>query len=390
MDRRLRANISFLCLTLILAAAAWGAAPVMVEDFEKVSSPPAVWVVNIPNENAYVRLSTDRPHDGKQCLKLHYHFVSAGGFQYLGIPTKVRIQVPVHKLRFWLRGDDSKCAYGVQISDASGETHQFSKNTGQGGIIDFTGWREVVIDLDSRHETWGGDKNGKIDYPITAITLTIGQPMEGATLLPIESNLAFDSLSVDSEWSAVETLGCQVSVTSPEYCSEIKGNTTVTITAPGFKRVTVRCWKQGGALGSDSIVATPALDARGNGSFVFPADVYPHGPITLRISGETGLVKDNCCLQLYNHGGVSWNEGMPKDPPPPAKGWHWFSPTTSKDRSRSQAPIPKRPITITSRQAAGRTSAYTCFPGTTHQRTRFRRLTRIYGSGRVTRPTAQA
>ena len=30
--------------------------------------------------------------------------------------------------------------------------------------------------------------------------------------------------------------------------------------------------------------------------------------------------KDNCYLQLYNKGGVSWNEGMPKDPPPAAKG----------------------------------------------------------------------
>ena len=40
----------------------------------------------------------------------------------------------------------------------------------------------------------------------------------------------------------------------------------------------------------------------------------------MRISGENGAVKDNCYLQLYNKGGVSWNEGIPKDPPPAAKG----------------------------------------------------------------------
>ena len=84
--------------------------------------------------------------------------------------------------------------------------------------------------------------------------------------------------------------------------------------------MTVKCWKQGGVFGSDSTVATVALDAKGNGSFVFPADAYPHGPITVRISGDNGAVKDNCYLQLYNKGGVSWNEGMPKDPPPAAKG----------------------------------------------------------------------
>jgi hypothetical protein len=40
----------------------------------------------------------------------------------------------------------------------------------------------------------------------------------------------------------------------------------------------------------------------------------------VRVSGENGGVKDNCYLQLYNKGGVSWNEGLPKDPPPAAKG----------------------------------------------------------------------
>ena len=161
-----------------------------------------MWVVNIPNENASVQLSADHPHEGKQCLKLHYHFVGTGQFQYLGIPNKTKIQAPIHKLRFMLYGDDSKCSYGVQVSDASGETHQYSKNTGQGGLIDFTGWKEVVIDLDSGHETWGGDKNGKIDYPITGITFTVGQPTDQGKRCPPRAISYFDALSVDSEKSA--------------------------------------------------------------------------------------------------------------------------------------------------------------------------------------------
>ena len=108
------------------------ATPVMVQDFERAGSPPSVWVVNIPNENASVELTTDQPHDGKQCLKLHYHFVGTGGFQYLGIPNKVRILAPVQNLRFWLKGDNSKCSYGLQVADASGETHQYrSLSTGE-------------------------------------------------------------------------------------------------------------------------------------------------------------------------------------------------------------------------------------------------------------------
>ena len=315
---------SCLLLSLLLACGpitpAWGATPVMVQDFEKPSSLPAVWVVNIPNENASVKLSPDQPHDGGQCLKLHYHFVGAGQFQYLGIPNKVKIQAPVHKLHYWLKGDHSNCSYGVQVSDASGETHQYSKNTGQCGIIDFAGWKEVVIDLESGHETWGGDKNGKIDYPITAIAFTIGQPKDQEKLLPVESDLCFDSLSVESGKSAEETLGSQVSVVSPEYCSDVKGDTSIALVAPGFKRLTVKCWKQGEGFGSDSTLASVSLDAQGKGSFVFPADQYPHGPVTVRISGENGTLRDNCYLQLYNQGGVSWNEGIPKAPPPAAKG----------------------------------------------------------------------
>jgi len=301
-------------------------ASVMVQDFEKALQ-PGVWVVNIPNENASVQLSTDQPHDGKQSLKLHYHFVGTGSFQYLGIPNKVKIQAPVHRLRYWLKGDSLKCSYGLQVGDASGKTHQYrslSTSTGQGGIIDFTGWKEVVFDLDAPHETWGGDKSGKIDYPITAITFTVGQPVETAggkeKLLPAEGNLYFDSLSVDSEKSVAETLGSQIAVVSPDYCSDVQGDTPIAIAAPGFKIVTAKCWKQGDGFGTDSTVATVALDAKGNGRFVFPANAYPHGPLTVRVSGQNGAVKDNCYLQLYNKGGVSWNEGMPKDPPPAAKG----------------------------------------------------------------------
>jgi hypothetical protein len=40
----------------------------------------------------------------------------------------------------------------------------------------------------------------------------------------------------------------------------------------------------------------------------------------VRISGDNGAFTDNCYLQLYNKGGVVWNQGMPKDPPPAAKG----------------------------------------------------------------------
>jgi hypothetical protein len=296
-----------------------GATSILLQGFEETASKPSVWVVNIPNDHASVRL-LEEPHDGKTCLALDYQFVSTGSFQYVGIPITVNIQAPVQKVRFWLRGDGSKCSYGIRITDAHEETHQYSRSTGQGGIIDFTGWREVVFDLGANHETWGGDKNQRIDYPITTITLSTGQPLDGEKRVTVKSQVAFDSLAVDSTLSAGEVLGPQISVIAPKYCSMIKGNTRIELATRGFKRVTAKCWKAGGGFGTDSTVATVELDAEGKGLFVFPADAYPHGPITVRISGQEGGAKDNCYLQLYNQGGVSWNEGIPRKPPAATEG----------------------------------------------------------------------
>ncbi|MFR1235013.1 MAG: hypothetical protein ACLSC9_01580 [Barnesiella sp.] len=107
-----------------------------------------------------------------------------------------------------------------------------------------------------------------------------------------------------------------IKVVSPRYCSEIQGNTKIDILAPNFGQVMVHCWKQGTGLGTNSVVGTVKLDDKGTGSFVFPANEYPHGPITLRISGSSASNTDNCYLQLYNKSGVSWKEGLPATPSP--------------------------------------------------------------------------
>lgn len=112
----------------------------------------------------------------------------------------------------------------------------------------------------------------------------------------------------------------QVAVTSPAYGSTISGKTEVVLRAPGLGHATVKCWKPGEGFGEDSEVAEVDLDAVGRGSFVFPADDFPHGPLTIRIAGRDGEVRDNCYLQVYNKGGVRKGEGIPKGPPPAARG----------------------------------------------------------------------
>ena len=112
----------------------------------------------------------------------------------------------------------------------------------------------------------------------------------------------------------------RVSIASPPYCSTISGATPIVIRAPGFTSATVKCWKQGGPFGADSVVGQIKLNEQGEGTVTFPADDYPHGPITVRITGSNLIASDNCYLQLYNKGGVSWNQGIPATPPPAARG----------------------------------------------------------------------
>lgn len=300
------------------------ATPVMAQDFEKTfgrataakpdankpATSPRVWVVNIPNENASVQPSTEHPAQGKQSLHLHYHFTGEG--QYLGVEVPFKILAPLHKVRWMMYGDGSGSGYGLYLTDSGHETHKFRDAATR--KIDWQGWREIVFDLDGPHEIWGGDKNSKIDYPLIGITFEIGNDSK----LPLESDLYFDALSVDSEKNALETLGGEVAVVSPAYGAQVRGDTPIEVAAPGFKKVTASSWKPGGVFGSDATVATIALDARGGGSVVFPANAFPHGPITVTLTGESGDYQDRCYLQLYNLGGISWNQGLPKDPPPAA------------------------------------------------------------------------
>jgi len=111
-----------------------------------------------------------------------------------------------------------------------------------------------------------------------------------------------------------------ISVLAPEYCSDVKGRTTITISAPGVSKIDVKTWKPGGRFGSMVAVGDINLDRDGTGTFVFDADEYPHGPITLSLSGSNAKNEDNCYVQLYNLGGIAAGAGIPKDAPPAAQG----------------------------------------------------------------------
>jgi hypothetical protein len=119
-----------------------------------------------------------------------------------------------------------------------------------------------------------------------------------------------------------------IKVSSPEYRSGVSGDVKVEFKAPGMKFAKALCWRQPteenpSQWGHDANL-TPggiALEKDGSGSFVFPAEQFPHGPTNIRILANNGKgLRDICELQLYNTGGVKWNAGIPKTDPPAAEG----------------------------------------------------------------------
>ncbi|WP_081886098.1 family 16 glycosylhydrolase [Haloferula sp. BvORR071] len=119
-----------------------------------------------------------------------------------------------------------------------------------------------------------------------------------------------------------------IAVSTPAPRSEVKGDVEVKFKAKGMVAAKALCWQQPtkeqpGEWGHDENL-TPngiTLGDSGEGSFIFPAERFPNGPANVRIFAESKEgKKDIYELQLFNLGGVKWNQGIPKKDPPAAKG----------------------------------------------------------------------
>ena len=118
-----------------------------------------------------------------------------------------------------------------------------------------------------------------------------------------------------------------IRIVEPACRSDVKGIVTVRFSASGMTDAKAMCWSQPTAekpdrWGHDVNLTSKGikLGKDGTGSFKFNADQFPSGPMNVRIyaNNEEGK-KDYFELQLYNLGGVKWNQGIPAIDPPGAK-----------------------------------------------------------------------
>ena len=244
------------------------------------------------------------------CEGISFMLLDAKGDGYIFCRQRAKANWAVQ----WARVTDNKPPKDKNWASEVIDTTRAAIRDG-GGMERLTVTRDVDGNWTFAGKGWNKGAGGVVKFTDTRTTRFTKLVLVGSQNI---DELAFNKIVLEATQGSDYPQN-RVSVIAPAYCADIKGDTRVTLAAPGFKSATVKCWKQGGRFGADSTVATVGLDAKGAGWFVFPADAYPHGPITVRISGDSGAIEDNCCLQLYNKGGVSWNEGMPKDSPPAAK-----------------------------------------------------------------------
>ncbi len=133
-----------------------------------------------------VRLSDQQPFEGKWCAELRYRFERVERLQYLEVIAPHKLTEKPRRFQVAVRGDGSGNMVRARFVDNNGEWHQFDL-----GYLHFRGWRVLWTHLDTPHGYWGGDGNGRLDFPITFFSIVVD-----SFVRPSEGVLAFDAITV--------------------------------------------------------------------------------------------------------------------------------------------------------------------------------------------------
>jgi hypothetical protein len=163
---------------------------------------------------------------------------------------------------------------------------------------------------------------------LTAIAI-VGVTMLGSTLAFAQTAAKSDEYAdfnpgksdKGSEWTQA------IEVWEPIPRSEVQGEVECIFRASGMAVARAVCWQQPTEAsqepwGHDVVLAEIKLGPKGNGKFIFPADKFPNGPISIRIyaNNQDKTRKDYREIQVYNTGGVVWKQGLPAEAPSQSKG----------------------------------------------------------------------
>lgn len=116
-----------------------------------------------------MRLPAAAQSEPREALRLEYRFGKGWKFVRLAPRSSWPIPGRPRALSLWVSGDGSGNMLRCRIRDTHGEVFQ-----PEAGPVSWTGWRHVTLPLDAGGAGhWGGDENGRIDYPLAWDTLIL-------------------------------------------------------------------------------------------------------------------------------------------------------------------------------------------------------------------------
>jgi hypothetical protein len=332
-------RVTCLLLTTLLSATGAWAGRAVLTDFESQLYLQRTGEGMEPG--CAVERSDECAHSGEHAARIAYDFVAKDGRQYVALGLSLEMAGQVSSVSAWFRGDESGLPIVLRITDAGGEVHQYRWRR-----LDFTGWRELTVELRDPVVVYGGDENRAIDWPVRLTQVIIDHGSN-----PVKGVVCVDDITYSTDASADQFVTATIRGTEPGNVyvmerrpprliaevhngaadTDVEGEVETTLIGPDDERVAVRTadcrLAAGQRLALEEVLLEPsraglyelevALKAGGTGRVLATAPICvlpdegstapdpasPFGACTHFAQGK-GRLPDT--MQLLARAGVKW------------------------------------------------------------------------------------
>ena len=109
--------------------------------------------------------------DGQAALRVNYDFAGGKAIEYLELGTPFTLDEKVTGFGLWIKQTGGPLHLKLRFKDPSGETHQIPMFMTEG-----EGWQFAAARMDAVPGHWGGDEDGKLQYPAQVYSVVADRP----------------------------------------------------------------------------------------------------------------------------------------------------------------------------------------------------------------------
>ncbi|HEX2951225.1 MAG TPA: DUF1559 domain-containing protein [Armatimonadota bacterium] len=164
-----------------------------IADFDTVQ--PTVSIYNKTTSNTSVKVAPDG-YQGSQSLELDYDLNGGWTGIQFGYPNPpMNIYAKFHKVSFMVKGNGTDTSLKCRFYNGAGKTMQYQSL----GNLNFTGWKEFIIDIDNLVTwSWGGDAGGGSNTKMTWPTDISATPASFSAFYVEGGSTPVNTLKIDN------------------------------------------------------------------------------------------------------------------------------------------------------------------------------------------------